>query len=176
MFYERLESLCKQHNISVSVFVRDVLGLNSSSATGWKRGSSPRSSVVLKAAKYFGVSTDYMLGYSDDPTLRLPDIAAMSRDPSPTTAYFEEALTKECRPLYAQTEMRSLFEAQNHDANSNDIDALCSIAQVFFTLPASARPYVATATCDFIKAIIGVSDVISESGKPNAVSEESEEK
>lgn len=67
MFFERLNALCKEHNMSVSVFVRDVLKLSSSSATGWKKGATPNSEVVLRTAKYFNVSTDFLLGITDIP-------------------------------------------------------------------------------------------------------------
>lgn len=62
MFYDRVNELCKQRNTTISVFTREILGLNSSSATGWKKGASPSSDVVVKAARYFGVASDFLLG------------------------------------------------------------------------------------------------------------------
>lgn len=155
MFYERLEALCKQHNTTVSVFVRDVLGLNSSSATGWKRGSSPRASVVLEAAKYFGVSTDYLLGRSDDPTLHLEDITKMLRSTSPRSPYFEEALNKPI-PLLSQIDRPDSIDNQL-TASASDSDALSSIVKAFFSLKPSSRPSAAAAICEFIKAINAIS-------------------
>ena len=68
MFYSRLNQLCKQHGTTITVVTSTVLDVASSAATNWKRGTSPRSDTVIKAANHFGVTTDYLLGLSDTPT------------------------------------------------------------------------------------------------------------
>ena len=67
MFYERLNQLCKQHGTSVTEVATSCLGVASSAATNWKRGASPRSDIVIRAAQHFGVTTDYLLGLADSP-------------------------------------------------------------------------------------------------------------
>lgn len=68
MFYERLNQLCKQHGTNITEVAARQLGVASSAATNWKHGATPRSDVVIRAAEYFSVSTDYLLGLTDVPT------------------------------------------------------------------------------------------------------------
>lgn len=67
MFFERLQSLCNRDNTDVSGVLK-ALGLSTSKGTAWKGGSFPRADVLLKLANYFNVSTDYLLGLTDDPS------------------------------------------------------------------------------------------------------------
>lgn len=66
MFYERIVKLCADSGISLSSFAQQ-LGLSRSAATGWKSGSIPRPNVLKKAADYFGVTVDYLLGNEEIP-------------------------------------------------------------------------------------------------------------
>lgn len=61
MFYDRFVELCNEINISPSI-VAETIGLNRSSVTFWKRGSTPKGETLRKLANYFGVSVDYLLG------------------------------------------------------------------------------------------------------------------
>lgn len=61
MFYDRFIELCKESGKSPSAVTKE-LGLNNSSSTAWKRGSTPKSETLQKLANYFGVSVDYLLG------------------------------------------------------------------------------------------------------------------
>lgn len=67
MFYERLTEVCKKANTTVTSFVMDILHSSASTASNWKKGTSPNSQAVVIAAKHFGVSADYLLGLTDDP-------------------------------------------------------------------------------------------------------------
>lgn len=67
MFFERLQSLCDSQNIDISNALRN-LNLSTSKGTAWKKGSIPSGTILLKLAAYFHVSTDYLLGATDDPT------------------------------------------------------------------------------------------------------------
>lgn len=73
MFHERLEALCKAIGITITDFSVNKLGVSNSTATNWKKGAVPRSDIVIKAANYFGVSTDYLLGLDDVPSRRQQD-------------------------------------------------------------------------------------------------------
>ena len=67
MFFERLQSLCDSQNIDISNALRN-LNLSTSKGTAWKKGSIPSGTILLKLVAYFHVSTDYLLGATDDPT------------------------------------------------------------------------------------------------------------
>lgn len=64
-FFEHVDKLCIEHGISISRFTREMLGLSPASATQWKNGAYPNSSIVIATARYFGVSTDFLLGVQD---------------------------------------------------------------------------------------------------------------
>lgn len=63
MFYENVQSLCKQRGIKITTLSR-TLGLSSSAPSYWRSGSVPKASTLQKLAEYFDVSTDYLL-YGD---------------------------------------------------------------------------------------------------------------
>jgi len=64
MFYERLLSLCEERGIKLTPLVKE-LGYSTGSLTNWKNGTIPSGDIVLAFAKYFDVSTDYLLGKDD---------------------------------------------------------------------------------------------------------------
>lgn len=67
-FFERFEALCRAKGLRPqSEEILAVAGVSSPSITGWKKGSSPKAETLVKLADYFGVSTDYLLGKSNDP-------------------------------------------------------------------------------------------------------------
>lgn len=69
MFYSRLAACCEQRGTNVTAVAVDILGVSKSAPTNWKKGiNSPNAETVVKAAKYFGVSTDYLLGLVDSPS------------------------------------------------------------------------------------------------------------
>lgn len=66
LFYARLSELCKENGTSITAFAISK-GCSRSAPYGWKKGSSPSADIVIKAAQHFSVTTDYLLGLSDDP-------------------------------------------------------------------------------------------------------------
>lgn len=62
--YERIEELAKQQKISV-FDLAIKLGLSRNSIYSWKN-SSPKAETLEIVADYFGVSTDYLLGRSEN--------------------------------------------------------------------------------------------------------------
>lgn len=64
-FFEQYTKLCKERSMSANGVAKEI-GLPSSSVTYWKRGSLPQQRTLEKIAEYFGVSTDYLLGYTDE--------------------------------------------------------------------------------------------------------------
>lgn len=67
MFFNRFKQLCDQKNISVYRACTDI-GLNRSAVAKWKNGGKPNGSTAAKLAEYFGVTTDYLLGQSEEST------------------------------------------------------------------------------------------------------------
>ena len=65
MFFNRFKDLCDEKNISVYRACTDI-GLNRSAVAKWKAGGRPNGTTAAKLADYFGVTTDYLLGQSDD--------------------------------------------------------------------------------------------------------------
>lgn len=58
VFYDRFIQLCKERNIKPTPLIVE-LGLSSSNAAQWKKGSTPRPQVLQKIADYFGVPISY---------------------------------------------------------------------------------------------------------------------
>ena len=75
MFYNRLKQLCKSKNTSITAVLK-ALNISTSKGTAWKNGSAPSSEIVIKLAEYFDVSTDFLLGLSDEPhrKIKLSDV------------------------------------------------------------------------------------------------------
>lgn len=66
MFYERVIHLIEQAGITKNKMLLD-LNLNKSSMLNWeKRRNTPDGDILLKIARYFNVSVDYLLG-NDSP-------------------------------------------------------------------------------------------------------------
>lgn len=60
-FYERYYLLCNMRGVTNNAVVQEI-GLSRSIAVRWKRGSLPTGSSLIELSKYFGVSTDALLG------------------------------------------------------------------------------------------------------------------
>lgn len=86
-FYEKYLELCASSGMTPNGAAK-IIGIPSASITGWKKGSMPRSNAIEKISTYFGVTTDYLLGYEDikeKPTLNedeldLSGVSAAKRD------------------------------------------------------------------------------------------------
>ena len=67
-FYDRFAQLCEQNGLKPGR-VASECGINRSNVTNWKHnGYTPRGDALQQIANYFGVSTDYLLGNSEEPT------------------------------------------------------------------------------------------------------------
>ena len=67
MFFNRFKELCDERGISAYRACTDI-GLNRSAVAKWKTGGKPNGSTAAKLAEYFGVTTDYLLGQSEERT------------------------------------------------------------------------------------------------------------
>lgn len=66
MFYDVYESLCKEKGVKPYTVAREI-GLGTSNVAQWKKGSTPRPSILEKIAKYFGVPVAYFFGQKEPP-------------------------------------------------------------------------------------------------------------
>ena len=64
VFFNRFKALCDEKGISVYRACTDI-GLNRSAVAKWKDGGKPNGTTAAKLAEYFGVTTDYLLGQSE---------------------------------------------------------------------------------------------------------------
>ena len=65
-FYERYETLCQERGLSAqSKEMFNVTGVTTGTISGWKKGAEPRPSVLVRIARYFDVSSDYLIGLTE---------------------------------------------------------------------------------------------------------------
>ena len=65
MFFNRFKALCDEKNVSTYRACTDI-GLNRSAVAKWKDGGKPNGTTAARLADYFGVTTDYLLGQSEE--------------------------------------------------------------------------------------------------------------
>ena len=59
-FYERLETILKQRNITTYKMCKD-LKISTNTVGNYKNGTTPKIDIVNKISLYLGVSTDYLI-------------------------------------------------------------------------------------------------------------------
>ncbi len=70
LLHERLKYLRINQNLSQAKLAKDI-DVGARSYQRYEYGDRiPTADIIIKLAKYFGVSADYLLGLSDDPTRR----------------------------------------------------------------------------------------------------------
>ena len=67
MFWNIFVKLCHEDG-SKPTAIALKLGFSNATATKWKNGSIPQGSTLQKIADYFGVTVDYLLGKTENPT------------------------------------------------------------------------------------------------------------
>lgn len=65
MFYSRVNDLCTEHGVKITNVISEI-GMGSGNLSKWKSGVVPKADTLSKLADYFNVSTDYLLGRTDD--------------------------------------------------------------------------------------------------------------
>ena len=64
---ERIFALIEQNSVSAAQLTREA-SLTSGVVSQWRHGKQkPGTDAIVKIAEYFGVTTDYLLGKTDDP-------------------------------------------------------------------------------------------------------------
>lgn len=61
IFHDRLIGLAEENNLT-KVALAEILGVTPNTILNWAKDIEPKSSVIVKAADYFKVSADYLLG------------------------------------------------------------------------------------------------------------------
>lgn len=72
--FERVRELAKKQGLSINQ-LEDKLNFGKNSLYGLKK-SNPNSKIIEKIADYFNVSTDYLLGRTDNPRIASDDAAS----------------------------------------------------------------------------------------------------
>lgn len=65
MFFDKYEMLCKEKG-KTPTGVAVELGIGRATVSYWKSGKTPKQVILNKIAEYFDVTTDYLLGNSND--------------------------------------------------------------------------------------------------------------
>ena len=83
-FFERYAAVCLDHGIKpMSEQAAQKIGVKRATISAWKtKNTSPKSETVTAIAEAYGVSPDYLLGRTDDPTdYTNPDLIAEMSGP-----------------------------------------------------------------------------------------------
>lgn len=73
MFWNIYVELCKANGSTPSAVAQSI-GLSNAIPTKWKNGALPKSEILLKLAKYFNCSVDYLLtGKKTSPSMELSE-------------------------------------------------------------------------------------------------------
>lgn len=74
-FFERYEALCKERNIKPqSAEMLQILGVSSGTVTSWRHSEAlPNAAGIIRLAKYFNVSSDYLLNLNPSRNSNLPN-------------------------------------------------------------------------------------------------------
>ena len=93
MFWENFARLCNQVGKPPSRVAMEI-GLSSTSAVGWKKGATPRPSVLVRLADYFGVPVESLTADelpSVTPTIRPAALTSQPEaDESQLLMYFRQ--------------------------------------------------------------------------------------
>lgn len=65
LFWDRFYSLCLENKTTPTNVVKTI-GISHGATTKWKNGTNPNADVLVKIARYFGVSIDYLMGVTDE--------------------------------------------------------------------------------------------------------------
>lgn len=108
MFYDKFLKLCENNNIKPSVAAVKI-GLDKSMPSYWKKGADPKIETIIRIAKYFNVSVDYLLGDEWDASLTDDEIELIA-DYNKLTVKGKEIARERVREL---TEIPRYYDPDN---------------------------------------------------------------
>lgn len=113
MFKEKFIRLCNERGEPPTVVCQKI-GVTSSAFSKWTDESVPRRATLMRIADYFQVSTTYLLGLTDDPSVVLSDqvIANLSANVQRVV----DELDKQKKPVLGlNPKLSSLLDQMNAD-------------------------------------------------------------
>ena len=119
IFFKRIEALCHERNMNVSD-LETAAGIGAGTIPGWRKGSKPRLTTIIKLAEFFNVSRAYLEGETDDP------IDYANIDTSEFNSQRYDHFLKKCKGNVAQAN-REYLEFEKQEAQ----DALSERPAVF---------------------------------------------
>lgn len=115
VFYDKYIDLCKKSGVKPTP-VAVSLGLSSSNVAQWKKGSTPRPSVLQKIADYFDVKVSYFFETSEEKKEKPPAQGGEPLDPV-TRELMEFVETASDDERQAALEMVKLIKKQRGTQN-----------------------------------------------------------
>ena len=109
--FERVRELAKKQGLSINQ-LEDKLSFGKNSLYGLKK-SNPNSKIIEKIADYFNVSTDYLLGRTDNPRIASDDTAS-------------EYTTEDLRNM-----ARNAKTFDGKPLTDEDVDAITNIIEIY---------------------------------------------
>lgn len=82
-FMEKVDNLIEKRGMTRNSLAKEIDGLNHNSFNAWStRGTVPSGEIIARIAQYFNVTTDYLLGRTNNPNPPEKEIAPpeLSRD------------------------------------------------------------------------------------------------
>jgi transcriptional regulator with XRE-family HTH domain len=113
MFWDVYTALCAKQGVSPNAVAKS-LSIASGTVTNWKNGAVPQNATLKKIADYFQVSTTYLLGLTDEPSVVLSDqvIANLSANMQRVV----DELDKQKKPVLGlNPKLSSLLDQMNAD-------------------------------------------------------------
>ncbi|WP_394992707.1 helix-turn-helix domain-containing protein [Streptococcus alactolyticus] len=108
--FERVRELAKKQGLSINQ-LEEKLNFGKNSLYGLKK-SNPNSKIIEKIADYFNVSTDYLLGRTDNPRIASDEVAGYTTEDLRKMA--RNAKTFDGKPL-----------------TDEDVDAITNIIEIY---------------------------------------------
>ena len=109
--FERVREFAKKQGLSINQ-LEDKLSFGKNSLYGLKK-SNPNSKIIEKIADYFNVSTDYLLGRTDNPRIASDDTAS-------------EYTTEDLRKM-----ARNAKTFDGKPLTDEDVDAITNIIEIY---------------------------------------------
>ena len=109
--FERVRELAKKQGLSINQ-LEEKLNFGKNSLYGLKK-SNPNSKIIEKIADYFNVSTDYLLGRTDNPRIASDDTAS-------------ECTTEDLRKM-----ARNAKTFDGKPLTDEDVEAITNIIEIY---------------------------------------------